>query len=61
VGVPTAQAEANAPAFVPVQVMADSAVPVLEITLGEGAHIRVRTGASADVVRAVVLALCAKC
>jgi hypothetical protein len=60
-GAPIAQAEPNAAAFVPVQVVADLAVPVLEITLGEGAHIRVRTGASADVVRAAVLALCAKC
>jgi hypothetical protein len=61
-GVPSAQAAAsNVPPFVPVQVMAESAASVLEITLSEGAHVRVRAGASADVVRAAVLALCAKC
>jgi hypothetical protein len=61
-GAPTAQAaESNATPFVPVRLMADAAAPVLEITLSEGAHVRVRAGASADVVRAAVMALCAKC
>ena len=58
-GAPTAQPKSHARTFV--QVMTDTAAPVLEITWREGAHLRVRTGASADVVRAAVLALRAKC
>jgi hypothetical protein len=60
-GAPTAPATPPATTFVPVEVMPDTAAPVLEITWREGAHLRVRSGASADVVRAAVLALRAKC
>ena len=60
-GAPTAPPKPPAPTFVPVQVMADTAAPVLEITWREGAHLQVRSGASADVVRAAVLALRATC
>ena len=60
-GAPPASAAPRATTFVPVEVLPDTAAPVLEIIWREGAHVRVRPGASADVVRAAVLALRAKC
>jgi hypothetical protein len=45
--------------FVPVQVAADS--PVVEIVWPGGEHLRVRSGASPDLVRAAVTALRAGC
>lgn len=47
--------------FVPVQVAAEPAAPVLEIVLPGGEHLHVRSGASADLVRAAVTALRARC
>lgn len=46
--------------FVPVQV-AEPAAPVLEIAWPGGEHLHVRSGASADLVRAAVTALRARC
>ena len=58
---PTVPPKSSATTFVPVQVMEDTPAPVLEFSWREGAHLRVRSGASADLVRAAVLALRAKC
>ena len=60
-GASTVPPKPPATTFVPVRVMEDTPTPVLEISWREGAHLRVRSGASADVVRAAVLALRAKC
>ena len=49
------------PTFVPVQVATDSAAPVIEIVLPGGERLHVGSGASADLVRAVVTALRAGC
>jgi hypothetical protein len=49
------------PTFVPVQVAADPAAPVLEIVWPGGAHLHVRSGASADLVWTAVTALRAGC
>ena len=50
-----------APTFVPVQVTAERAEPVIEIRFGSGERLRVREGASADLVRAAVVALRSTC
>jgi transposase-like protein len=47
--------------FVPVRVAAEAPEPVLEIVLTSGERLQVRSGASADLVRAVVTALRAGC
>jgi transposase-like protein len=47
--------------FVPVQVAAEPPAPVLEIVWPGGEHLHVRSGASADLVRAAVTALRAGC
>lgn len=47
--------------FVPVQVAAEPAAPVLEIVLAGGEHLHIRPGASADLVRAAVTALRSGC
>jgi hypothetical protein len=47
------------PAFVPVR-LTESTDPVVEIALG-GERVQVRTGASAEIVRAAVLALRGTC
>ena len=47
--------------FVPVQVAAEPAAPVLEIMWPGGEHVQVRSGASADLVRAAVTVLRAGC
>jgi transposase-like protein len=57
----SAGAPAPAPAFVPVQVTADRAEPVMEIVLSGGERLEVRAGASADLVRAAVSALRSAC
>ena len=44
------------PAFAPVR-LTESTDPVVEIVLGGGEHVQVRAGASAELVRAAVLAL----
>ena len=49
-----------APAFVPVR-LTESTDPVVEIVLGGGEHVQVRAGASAELVRAAVLALRGTC
>jgi hypothetical protein len=51
----------RAPAFIPVQITAESAEPVIEIVLGGGERLAVRAGASADLVRAAVSALRSAC
>ena len=48
------------PAFVPVRLTA-STDPVVEIVLNGGAHVQVRAGAPAELVRAAVLALRGAC
>ena len=59
---PRTERDAPPPAtFVPVQVTADPAGPVLEIVWPGGEHLHVRSGASADLVRAAVTALRAGC
>jgi hypothetical protein len=57
----SAVASAPAPTFVPVQVAAERAEPVLEIVLSGGERLAVRAGASADLVRAAVRALRSAC
>jgi transposase-like protein len=52
---------APAPTFVPVQVTAERAEPVIEIVLSGGERLQVRAGASADLVRAAVSALRSPC
>lgn len=47
--------------FVPVQIAAEPATPVMEIVLTGGERLHVRSGASAALVRAVVTALRAGC
>ena len=49
------------PTFVPVQVAREDAEPVIEIVLSHGERVRVRAGASADLVRAAVSALRSTC
>lgn len=49
------------PTFVPVQVTAAPAAPVLEIVWPGGERLHVGSGASADLVQAVVTALRAGC
>ncbi len=50
-----------APAFVPVQVTAERAEPMIAIVLSGGERLEVRAGASADLVRAAVSALRSPC
>jgi hypothetical protein len=50
-----------APTFVPIQVTAEQAEPVMEIRFGSGERLQVREGASADLVRAAVSALRSTC
>jgi len=57
----SAAVPAPAPTFVPVQVTADRAEPVIEIVLSGGERLQVRAGASADLVRAAVSALRSPC
>jgi hypothetical protein len=47
--------------FVPVRMAMDPDAPVIEIVWGSGERLHVRTGASADLVRAVVRALRSPC
>jgi hypothetical protein len=54
-------AVAPTPAFVPVQVTAERAEPVIEIVLSGGERVEVHAGASADLVRAAVSALRSAC
>lgn len=49
------------PTFVPVQVAATDSEPVIEIVLSGGERLQVRTGASADLVRAAVSAVRSAC
>ena len=56
-----AVAPAPVPTFVPVQVAEERADPVIEIELRSGERLHVRAGASADLVRAAVMALRAAC
>jgi transposase-like protein len=59
---PGAESDATPTAtFVPVQVASEPAAPVLEIVFRGGEHVHVRSGASADLVRAAVTALRAGC
>ena len=59
---PQAEADDPAPAtFVPVRLAVDPDVPVIEIVWTGGERLRVRPGASADLVRAVVAALRSPC
>ena len=50
-----------APTFVPVRVAADADAPAIEIVWSGGERLHIRTGASADLVRAVVMALRSPC
>ena len=50
-----------APTFVPVRVAADADAPAIEIVWSGGERLHIRTGASADLVRAVVTALRSPC
>jgi transposase-like protein len=54
------EASPTAP-FVPVQIAADPAAPVLEIVWPGGERVQVQSGASAELVRAVVTALRSRC
>lgn len=47
--------------FVPVHLAEDPSTPVVEVVLTGGEHLHVRSGASADLLRAVVTALRAGC
>jgi len=47
--------------FVPVRMAVEPDAPMIEIVLSGGERLRVRTGASADLVRAVVTALRSPC
>jgi hypothetical protein len=49
------------PTFVPVRMAADADVPEIEIVWSGGERLHIRTGASADLVRAVVTALRSPC
>jgi transposase-like protein len=56
-----AVAPAGAPRFVPVEVTAERAEPVIEILFGGGERLQVRDGASVELVRAAVGALRSTC
>jgi transposase-like protein len=59
---PGTEADDTAPAtFVPVRLAAEPDAAVIEIVLQGGERLHVRTGASADLVRAVVTALRSPC
>jgi hypothetical protein len=59
---PGAKSDATPTAtFVPGQVASEPAAPVLEVVFRGGEHVRVRSGASADLVRAAVTAVRAGC
>lgn len=60
-GLAAKEAPAATAGFVPVQVTADLAAPVVEIVLISGEHIHVCAGASPDLVQAAVAALRAAC
>ena len=54
--------DATLPAtFVPVQMAVEPDTPAIEIVLSGGEHLHVRTGASAELVRAVIIALRSPC
>jgi transposase-like protein len=57
----SAVASGPAPTFVPVEVTAERAEPVIEIVLSGGERLAVHAGASADLVRAAVSALRSAC
>jgi hypothetical protein len=57
----TASDDTPPPTFVPVRMAVDPDAPVIEIVLSGGERLHVRTGASGDLVRAVVTALRAPC
>jgi len=50
-----------APTFVPVRMATDTPAPVIEIVLSGGERLHIRAEASADLVRAVMTALRARC
>ena len=56
-----AKAPVRTPRFVPVQITGDDGVAIIAIILGGGERLRVRPGASADLVRAAVSALRSPC
>jgi hypothetical protein len=59
---PRTESDATAPAtFVPVRMAAEPDAAVIEIVLTGGERLHVRTGASADLVRAAVTALRSRC
>ena len=59
---PPTESDDTAPAtFVPVRMAAEPDAAVIEIVLTGGERLHVRTGASADLVRAAVTALRSRC
>jgi hypothetical protein len=57
----TAATDTGASMFVPMRVASDPPVPVLEIVLTSGERLYVSAGATADLVQAVITALCSRC
>lgn len=47
--------------FVPVRMAVEPDTPAIEMVLSDGAHVHVRPGASAELVRAVITALRSPC
>ena len=58
---PTESDDTPSPTFVPVHLAVERDAPVIEIVLPGGERLHVGSGASADLVRAVVTALRAGC
>lgn len=58
---PTESDDTPSATFVPVHLAVERDAPVVEIVLTGGERVHVRTGASADLVRAVVTALRSPC
>ena len=58
---PTESDDTPSPTFVPVHLAVERDAPVIEIVLPGGERLHIRTGASADLVRAAVTALRSPC
>ena len=59
---PRIESDGTPPAtFAPVRVVVEPDTPAIEIALSGGEHVHVRTGASAELVRAVITALRSPC
>ena len=58
---PRTESDQTPATFVPVRMTVEPDAHVIELALSGGEHLRVRTGASADLVRAVITALRSPC